>query len=146
MCVYALAGTARCVLTCAVSPQLVCLPATTEHDSLHRPPHTCLWPESNAGAQQGPSLCRLGVCPCVCGKVIRSEGEQVAAAYFSLVHPSSSSCAQPPLLQWQRSKVGPGKGFWLGARDIPAFLCSLNWSQRGLSPEINGLRCYLNTR
>lgn len=82
-------------------------------------------------------------------EVIRSEGEQVVAAYFRLVHPSlRPSCVQPrpPLLQWQRSKVGPGKGRWLRARDIPAFLCRLNRSQHGLSLEINGPQCYLNTR
>lgn len=45
----------QCVLTCAVSPQLVCLPTTTEHDSGHRRLQ-CAFVELDTDAQQGLSF------------------------------------------------------------------------------------------
>lgn len=77
------------------------------------------------------------------GKVIRLQREQVVTAYFSLAPPFP---AEESPFAVAEVKGQPGKGCSLRARDIPAFLGGLNWSQRGLSLEINGPPCYLNTR
>lgn len=78
------------------------------------------------------------------GKVIRLQREQVVDAYFSLAPPTLPAEESPFAVA--EVKGQPGKGRSLRARDIPAILGGLNWSQRGLSLEINGPPCYLNTR
>jgi len=117
-------GRAQCVLTCAVGRQLVCLPAGPRGAT----PSTglcgagvCRTQEHNGGPG-GLVVCALGA---LGGEVIRSEGEQVVAASFS---------APPPLLRAVAGVKGQARN---KAKDIPAFLRSLNRSQRGLSLQIN---------
>lgn len=133
----------------------------TEHD--HGLLCTRLWPEPRGQTQMSSRVRSFSGCRCrtaasewlrlcVCCSAGRTRSLDQRVSRWSL--PTLASLAPHPpssdpgltLLQWQESKVRPGKGSWLEATDILAFLCVLNRSQQGLSLEINGPQSYLNTQ